>query len=120
MSNILSDRQDIDSIHIVSHATSGDLLLGNARLNGATLDDRADQIRSWGQALSAKGDILLYGCNLADDQTGQALVKKLADLTDADIAASTDLTGNALLGGIGSWSLQWVKSIHRWRLQPQR
>jgi glucose/arabinose dehydrogenase len=106
MSNILSDRQDIDSIHIVSHATSGDLLLGNARLNGATLDDRADQIRSWGQALSAKGDILLYGCNLADDQTGQALVKKLADLTDADIAASTDLTGNALLGG--DWQLEFT------------
>ena len=50
-------------------------------------------------------DILLYGCDLAQSNTGKAWVNELAQRTGADVAASTNLTGNASLGG--DWNLEY-------------
>ena len=48
--------------------------------------------------------MLIYGCNLAANTTGQQLIGNLADLTSADVAASDDLTGAAELNG--DWDLE--------------
>ena len=66
---------------------------------------RAAQIASWGDALSADADVLLYGCDVAASADGRALVGGLAQLTGADVAASDDLTGAAALGG--DWELEF-------------
>ena len=53
------------------------------------------------QALSADGDILFYGCNIAADESGEILIKQIAEITDADVAASDDVTGKG-----GDWDLE--------------
>ncbi len=50
-------------------------------------------------------DILIYGCNLAESDTGEQFVKTLAQLSGTDVAASDDITGHALLGG--DWDLEY-------------
>lgn len=49
--------------------------------------------------LTDTGDILFYGCNVAEGDQGQAFVDQLKALTSADIAASTDITGGELVDG---------------------
>ena len=46
------------------------------------------------------------GCDLAAGEDGLSLVDSLAALTGADVAASTDDTGTALLGG--DWELEYT------------
>jgi uncharacterized delta-60 repeat protein len=54
--------------------------------------------------LAEEGDILLYGCSVGAGHEGEALTQDLAALTGADVAASTDPTGPAELGG--DWVLE--------------
>ena len=67
----------------------------------------ADELTQWQSALNDEADILLYGCNVAAGAAGQAFVTQLHQLTGADIAASTDLTGTAALGG--DWQLEYTQ-----------
>ncbi|MCP5091056.1 MAG: DUF4347 domain-containing protein, partial [Gammaproteobacteria bacterium] len=73
-------------------------------LNSTTLKENNDSISAWGDALIENGDILFYGCNLAETADGQSLVNNLSELTGADVAASDDPTGHASLGG--DWDLE--------------
>ena len=91
----------IEAIHVVSHGSAGAVRLGSLTLDDATLRDRAGDLAALGSALSADGDILLYGCNVAAGENGIAFVNRLARLTGADVAASEDVTG---LGG--DWVLE--------------
>ncbi|HLO50635.1 MAG TPA: ELWxxDGT repeat protein [Kamptonema sp.] len=104
ITKVLADRKDIESIHIISHGSSGNLKLGSDTLNNQTLDEFSDRIKQWGKALTENGDILLYGCDVGAQQTGLQFVQKLHQLTGADIAASDDKTGNQALDG--DWDLE--------------
>lgn len=95
---------DVSAIHIVSHGSAGQLVLGGSTVDGSSLDRYARVWSSVGQALAADGDILLYGCDVAAGDTGAAFIDALAARTGADIAASTDLSGVAGLGG--NWELE--------------
>jgi Ca2+-binding RTX toxin-like protein len=101
----LSEVDNLNSVQLLSHGNVGSLSLGNAELNDATLADYADQIRGWKSALAEGGDLLLFGCDVAAGDFGKTFVSRLAELTGADVAASTDLTGNAALGG--DWELEY-------------
>ena len=96
-----------DSIQIISHGAPGSITLGSSVLDVGTLAAYAGQLTTIGQALTANGDLLLYGCNVAAGDVGQQFVNTLAALTGADVAASDDVTGSAALGG--DWDLE-VKS----------
>lgn len=100
----LSNRTGISSLHLVSHGASGGLQLGQNWLTLETLPTYTDQLRSWSRALTEDADILLYGCNVAQGDRGQAFVQTLSQLTQADVAASNDLTGSADMGG--NWDLE--------------
>ncbi|NCR23226.1 MAG: DUF4347 domain-containing protein, partial [Microcystis aeruginosa L111-01] len=100
----LSNRTNLKSIQVISHGSQGQLQLGNIWLNSHTLQDYSAKIQSWGNALIETGDILFYGCNLAADEAGLSLIQNISQLTGADVAASEDLTGSALLGG--DWDLE--------------
>ena len=104
MQAILSDYQDLDSIQIISHGVQGTLYLGNTVLDQNNLGSYQHQIGRIGSSLSGSGDLLLYGCNVAQGEQGQSFIEQLAQLTGADVAASEDLTGNAVLGG--DWTLE--------------
>jgi glucose/arabinose dehydrogenase len=100
----LSQYQNLDSIHIVSHGSSASLSLGSSSLGAATIDRYQAQLQDWGRALTADGDLLLYGCQVADGAAGLDFIQRLGSSTGADVAASTDDTGNADLGG--NWLLE--------------
>lgn len=105
ISSILDQYQDVSAVHLLSHGSQGTLQLGQSELNAQALEEYAETLKQWGESLSADGDILLYGCNLAEGQIGIDFVESLADYTDADIAASTDATGSSALDG--DWLLEY-------------
>ncbi|MEQ1651594.1 MAG: tandem-95 repeat protein, partial [Hyphomicrobium sp.] len=104
IASYLSGRTDVGSIHIFSHGEAGRIYLGTDTLDEATLSQFSDQLLAIGETLSVDGDILIYGCNVAEGDGGAELVRALANMTGADIAASDDATGYAGLGG--DWVLE--------------
>lgn len=101
----LEGRSNIDSIQIISHGKEAALYLGNESLDNANLASHAEQLATIGQALTADGDILLYSCELAKSAEGSQFVDYFSYLTQADVAASTDMTGAANKGG--NWTLEY-------------
>jgi len=92
-----------DAIHIVSHGSKGQIHLGNFTLDASAINTRASDLAQLGAALNEKGDLLLYGCSVASGE-GQDFIAALAQATQADVAASDDLTGSAALGG--DWDME--------------
>jgi len=84
---------NFDVIHVISHGTGGTLKLGSDTLNNANLSSFESALQTLGGQLSAEGDVLLYGCDMAGTADGATFLNRLASLTGADIAASTDATG---------------------------
>jgi hypothetical protein len=76
--------------------------LGNTVLDQAGLARYAEAMHDWGAALRDGGDLLLYGCDVAEGLAGQGFVDALAAASSADVAASTDLTG-----AHGDWDLEY-------------
>ena len=101
ISQTLSQYQNLESIHIFSHGSSGALQLGNAILTQAVIAEYQDDLQQWGNALLGAGDLFLYGCDVAAGVAGEAFVEQVSQLTRADVAASSDLTGNG-----GDWDLE--------------
>ncbi|MCP4767153.1 MAG: BspA family leucine-rich repeat surface protein, partial [Gammaproteobacteria bacterium] len=104
ISAVLQDRDDLDAVHIISHGSDGSVQLGNTTLDAYTLEQNNPNIALWANAFAETGDILIYGCNLAESEVGQSLIRELGELTLTDVAASDDRTGHASLGG--DWELE--------------
>ncbi len=104
MATLLAGRSGIDAIHLISHGSAGAVQLGMVTLDEETLQSRRGELDTIGQSLGEDGDLLLYGCNVAQGQTGIDFIGKLAQVTGADVAASTDLTGAAVKRG--DWVLE--------------
>jgi len=100
----LEGRSGIDALHILSHGSAGSLALGSGIVDMSSLDSHSAELAAIRSALGEQGDILLYGCDVAAGSSGAAFTSRLAELTGADVAASEDLTGSALLGG--DWVLE--------------
>lgn len=105
LNQIFASRQGLDAVHLVSHGADGQLELGNSTLDIDTLNENQDAISQWRFALNHDADILIYGCEVAETQHGQAFVELLSEYTETDIAASVDLTGNSDLGG--DWDFEF-------------
>ena len=97
---------DLDAIHIVSHGDVGELSLGSTKLNQNTLNSYANGLITWRDSITDNGDILLYGCNVAENTVGKEFVEDLSQYTAADVLASTDLTGSEDFGG--DWDLEFA------------
>lgn len=101
----LADRGSYDAMHIVSHGNGQGVRLGETWLSGSTLQHFQDDVASWGKSLTESGDLLFYGCELAESSEGRAFLESIGELTGADVGASDDATGQALLGG--DWDLEY-------------
>ncbi len=99
IADILANHQDLSAIHLVSHGDDGQLFLGEATLSDHSLAVYNQALTAWGESLSENGDIIIWGCKVAETETGQAFVDHLSEVTGADIAASTDITGGDAHGG---------------------
>ncbi|MBE9134336.1 DUF4347 domain-containing protein, partial [Tychonema sp. LEGE 07196] len=104
ITNALAAQKDIEAVHILSHGSEGSLKLGTDVLNQNNLENFSDRLKQWGNALTENGDILLYGCEVAKGEAGKNFVKRLSEITEANIAASANPTGSAELGG--DWELE--------------
>ncbi|WP_029630673.1 DUF4347 domain-containing protein, partial [Zavarzinella formosa] len=103
---ILKTRHDLTAIHVISHGQDGGLLLGSSWIDSAEFEKRAAEVQGWRSSLAPGADILLYGCDVAEDSDGRAFVNLVAGLTGADVAASSNMTGNRSLGG--DWNLEYA------------
>ena len=97
----LENGKKYSAIHIIGHGSAGQILFGNALLTNESIENYKSTLSNIGENLTKKGDILFYGCNIAANDKGEALLKKISNFTKADIAASNDLTGKG-----GDWELE--------------
>jgi hypothetical protein len=104
LADTLQGRSGIQAIHLLTHGSAGSLNLGSSMLTSANLAGYEAQWATVRSALTQDADFLIYGCDVAAGDAGAAFVSQLASLTGADVAASTDLTGAANLGG--DWVLE--------------
>jgi len=104
ISEILANYSDLNALHILSHGGVGEIYLGAETVSAPAINQNSATFAAWGNALSDSGDILLYGCNVAQGNTGMAFINQFAQVTGADIAASYDLTGSSVV--CGDWVLE--------------
>lgn len=102
---IASSKRPVDAIHIVCHGRDGEMLLGNDTINSSALSERRADVSGWANSMTEDADILLYGCNIAKSRTGIDFVETLARFTSADVAASSNLTGD------GDQDADWVLEL---------
>jgi Domain of unknown function (DUF4347)/Putative Ig domain/Bacterial Ig domain len=101
----LASNKGVSTVQILSHGSAGNLYLGTADVNAQSMDTAyAVDLALIKQSLGPNGQILIYGCDFAKGAEGDAAAHKLAELTGASVAASTDLTGSAERGG--NWVLE--------------
>lgn len=106
ISKILRDRSEVTSIHIVGHGQPGNLQLGNINLSLDNILAYHKSLQNWSKKLTQNAanppEILIYGCSVAAGSTGKAFIKKLSELTGANIAAATENLGKGK-----SWNLDF-------------
>lgn len=106
---LLTGKSDYSSIQIISHGSAGAITIGSTLLNSNNLFLYQSQLDNIGHALTASGDLLLFGCNVGAGENGQQFIETLSQLTGADVAASDDLTGGTAVGG--DWDLENMVGI---------
>ncbi len=105
----------VDTLHIVSHGEAGVLFLGSACVDAEYLERHKDRLESLRAHLAPGSDISLYACEAGSGEVGEAFVSQFQRATNANIAASHDLTGAGALGG--NWELE-VSTAGRVALSP--
>ncbi len=105
LADVASEGAELDGVRIVAEGNEGNFWLGNAWVTSDTIHNYSEQIASWSDALTDSADLLLYSCFTALGATGEALVSTLANLTGADVAASTNITGSESFDG--DWELEY-------------
>jgi VCBS repeat-containing protein len=89
----LDGLEDVSVLRVISHGSDGRLWFGTQSIDSATLAARSVDVSGWSKSLTADADILLYGCSVASTLDGRLFVEQLGSLTQADVAASIDATG---------------------------
>lgn len=102
--NYLEANRGVRVVHLISHGSAGKVELGNVALSNENIDHFASALTKIGEQLAPNAEFHIYGCEVASNEVGAAFISTLADLTKTSIAASTNLTGAAALGG--DWVLE--------------
>ncbi len=107
ISEVLSRYKNLTSISVISHGNVANLQLGNGVFNKKNFNQYTNKLEQWNTSFAPGANILIFGCNVAQGETGRAFIDALSRVTGADIAASTNLTGNSSQGG--DWLLEYTK-----------
>ncbi len=81
---------------LIAHGFPGGIRLGSSLLDRKTLDHYAQQLQQW-FVPNGQAQLTLMACNVAQGSVGQAFIQQLADITSAEIIASSQILGN------GNW-----------------
>lgn len=95
LSKVLAGYGDLDAIHLVTDGANGVVRLGDGWLDSVELATRADEVRAWREALAPGGSLRIYGCEVAADLSGRALVEALARFAGIEVGASLDTVDDA-------------------------
>ena len=106
MQTALANYSGLNAIHVISHGARGTLYLGSTVLDSENLSVNESQLQAIGKSLMETGDLLLYGCNVAQGEDGIAFINAFSAVTGADVAASSNPTGASALGG--NWVLEQI------------
>ena len=106
LADALKGKTNISAIHILSHGASDAITLGTDVLTADNLSAWSSQLSAIGASLSDSGDILLYGCDVSAQDN--AFITRFAELTQADVAASSDMTGSALSNADNAWRVEVI------------
>ncbi|MEZ6118086.1 MAG: DUF4347 domain-containing protein, partial [Pirellulaceae bacterium] len=101
----LADAHEVDAVHIIAHGSDGKIQLGNLTLDSTNLEKYQGVLEAWSFAFADDADLLIYGCEVGETQAGQDFLASIAEWTQADVAASTDITGHEDVGG--DWDLEF-------------
>jgi trimeric autotransporter adhesin len=97
--------EQVSALHVIGHGTEQQMQLGAINVTNHSIQAYSKNIQTWAGTFTLDADILLYGCDFAKSDEGKALALELAKLSQADVAASTDVTGASKLGG--NWNLEF-------------
>ncbi|MCX5958819.1 MAG: DUF4347 domain-containing protein [Cyanobacteria bacterium] len=103
--NLQQQGRHYHEIQIFGHGADDSFRVGRNIVSSRTLWRYGGALETIGKAIRPGGDLLLYGCNLAEGTKGKQLIERLATITGADVAASTDLTYAD--GQSSDWDLEW-------------
>ena len=97
------DSQDTvySAIHFVTHGSKGEISINGDFISSENFD--SSEWSKIGEHLTADGDLLFYGCEIAESEDGQTLLEQISAASDADVAASIDRTGLS-----GNWDLEYT------------
>ncbi|AKJ70742.2 hypothetical protein PATSB16_03040 [Pandoraea thiooxydans] len=101
----LQTHSGVSAIHLVSHGSDGNVQVGSTWLNQGDIAAYSAELTQIGAAMRPGGDFLIYGCDVAQNADGKALVQQIASISGLNVGASTDATGAAALGG--DWALEY-------------
>lgn len=96
----------IGNLAVMGHGDAGLVTLGSDTIDLANVYQFSTVLASLGEHLTEDAQIHLYGCSIAEDLLGKALVDSIAVYTEADVFASDDATG----GDFGDWDLEYASS----------
>jgi hypothetical protein len=94
IAQVLTQYTNLESVHIFSHGNENTLQFANGYLSQENIGNYQEALTDWGNALSQDGDLLFYGCNIAAG--GDQFIQQVSQVTQADVAASNNLTGQQL------------------------
>jgi hypothetical protein len=95
--------QKFKSLHLVSHGSPGQIFLGNGFLSLDRLERYVPDLEQWAASLGMDGELVIYGCEVAQGAVGVDFVRGLSAVLGVKVAASETKTGHADLGG--DWQL---------------
>ena len=101
----LNHYQGLTGVNIISHGSPAHIQIGSSYLNYASLQQYKNDFQQWKSSLGQGADLLFYGCNVAEGESGRSFIQELSTFVEVDIAASTNLTGAHSLGG--DWVLEY-------------
>ncbi len=101
---ILSNYTNLDAVHFVSHAEKGAIYIGGQRIDQKVLEQDVAGFVAINSAIREGGDLMIYGCDVAQGQEGNDFLEIIQNNTHVDVAASNDQTGNEAYGG--NWDLE--------------
>ena len=111
ITDYITEHSGIDTIRIISHGNEGYFTLNGVIIDNNYIEGHSELLASWQPHLSEGADIMIYGCNFAAGSEGRMLTETIADLTGADVAASTETIGGLEDNLNSDWSLNYSAGL---------
>jgi hypothetical protein len=90
MAGYLDRVRGVDAIHLISHGTKDNLVLGGLPCTAERLDRYGSEFERIGRALQDGGDIVLHGCDVGAGSAGARFIDRVAAMALAGAAKPND------------------------------